>query len=523
MSLTVILIVAGVLSISLPLSSSGPLWPDGQWYVFNGILIHDMIRDGAVFSPYAYNVTFYAQYPATNLPYGPPFFAVVNAIAFSLFGISFSVSRYVVAFYTVCASLMCWFMVYRIYEDYWLSVIAVAVFLFNPFTLANSRDITPELPVAFYSFLTVYFYYYYVEYGRKRFGLLAAISLSLGYLTKPYIIPLGASLFIYILIFKKWSVLRKSETWVGIMIAIILIVPYTILSLSFTTEYLVHPAPIAWDLMAVYPVIFIGHAPFITVFAVFGFFIGLIKKDKLILLSLIWAVCWYLFFTFYIRNTNGEKYLATFIPAMIAPSAIVLHGMVSRIKSVHLKRVVIISIAIGFLYRASQTPFYYVYGYETAAEYVANNRKGKSVLFYGSYDGSFMLGIRKRSPMGGIIVLRGDRQLATRLWWGELKDNSTIRTGQEIIDLLNKYQTGYVVVENEMPLAKNYSEYLILNKTLKSKEHFREIERFPIETNYRKLGTELIIYEFNRDPEADEAIIITFPVPTLEREIKVAF
>ena len=61
------------MAISLPGSfSSGPNWPDGQRYTFNGILIHDMVRDGGIFHPYQYAVDFYAHCPATNLPYGLP-------------------------------------------------------------------------------------------------------------------------------------------------------------------------------------------------------------------------------------------------------------------------------------------------------------------------------------------------------------------------------------------------------------------------------------------------------------------
>lgn len=68
------LISLASLAISLPGSlTSGPVWPDGQRYTFNGILLHDMLRDGAIFHPYEYATKFYAQYPAINLPYGPPF------------------------------------------------------------------------------------------------------------------------------------------------------------------------------------------------------------------------------------------------------------------------------------------------------------------------------------------------------------------------------------------------------------------------------------------------------------------
>jgi 4-amino-4-deoxy-L-arabinose transferase-like glycosyltransferase len=152
-----------------------------------------MIRDGGLFHPYEYNVNFYAKYPATNLPYGPPFFALVFAAAFSLFGISFPVAKCIISFYTVCAGVMCWLTVHSITKNYWVSILAVATLLLYPLTIINSRDITPEVPVVFFSVLSIYFFYNYAEYNKKAFGVATAISFGLGYLTKPYILPLGAA------------------------------------------------------------------------------------------------------------------------------------------------------------------------------------------------------------------------------------------------------------------------------------------------------------------------------------------
>ena len=96
--LTALFIIIAALAVSLPGAfDTGPTWPDGNRYTFNGILIHDMVRDGCLFSPYHYAVDFYSRYPAINLPYGPPFFAAIFSLAFGIFGISFSVSRCVVS------------------------------------------------------------------------------------------------------------------------------------------------------------------------------------------------------------------------------------------------------------------------------------------------------------------------------------------------------------------------------------------------------------------------------------------
>ena len=522
-TVTVLFIIITALSISLPGAfSSGPLWPDGQRYAFNGILLHDMIRDGAIFHPYEYNIKFYAQYPATNLPYGPPFFAIVFAAAFGLFGISFSVARCVVALYTVGAALMCWYLFYRISRNYWYSLVAVAAFLFNPLTVTYSRDITPELPVAFYCFLTLYFFYYYVESEKKYFGIYSALAFSLGYLTKPYIIPIGISLPIYIVIFKKWNIVYKKETWLAVFITLILILPDTILLFKFTTQDLPTGIPTGWNLLSEHPTTLINSSPVLAILSIIGFIIGSIRRDRLVLLSLIWALSWYTFFTFYVR-AEAEKYLVTFIPSMLAAFALASYEVASKIKKMHIGKAIIIFVIITFIYEAWYTPVRYVFGYEDAGRYVAENSRGKSVLFYGRYDGAFMMGIRRHVSQQGLCVLRGDRQLATRLWWGELKDNDSVKSPEDIIKLLNEYQAGYVVVERDMPEAREYQEYINLMTALKDNNYFHQVATFPIIANYGNLGPELIVYKFYFSEGIGKARTLKIPVPSLDRGLDVPF
>lgn len=526
--ITIAVVSAAALFISLPGAfSTGPIWPDGQRYVFNGILIHDMVRDMAIFDPYGYNVKFYDQYPATNLPYGPPFFALVFAAAFGLFGISFPVARCIVSFYTVCAALMCWYAVYSIKRDYWLSIIAVSALLFFPLTVTYSRDITPELPIVFFSFLTLYFSYNYLENNKKYHGAAAAISFSLGYLTKPYIIPLGAGLILYFIVRKKWGVLYKTETWLGILVVILLTVPYTLLSFKYSTEDLgMSPPfpPVHWEMIYGYPWTIVRLSPVVAFLSLCGFVIEWVRRDKLVLLLSLWVVLWYLFFSFYLGIVGVDKYLVTIIPALALPFAIGFREAISRIKINYLKYSVIICV-IGFMiWGAVRLPIYYVKGYEEAGEFVAKQGFSKSILFYGSYDGAFMMGIRKNTHDSKAYVLRGDRKLAVRLWWGELKSKGSVKSPKDAIKLLQEYKTQYVVFEWDMARAKNYEEYAMLKDLLQQKEIFKEVRRFPIENNYRHLvGSELVIYEVLLDDLSAKSETLAIPVPTLKKDLQIPF
>ena len=515
------------LAISLPGSfSSGPNWPDGQRYTFNGILLHDMVRDGAVFHPYEYSVRFYTQYPATNLPYGPPFFALVFAAAFSLFGISFFVTRCVVAVYTLCAALTIWYLIYHINRNYWHAVLAVTAFLFNPLTGIYSRDITPELAIAFYSFLTIFFFYNYVEYKKKHFGIYAALAFSLGYLTKPYIIPLGMALVLYAIIRRKLYIMYKRESLLALVITAGLIAPSTMLAFKYATNELGGKTipSIDVNLLLAYPTIAIKCLPILTAGATIGFIIGLLKKDNLTLLCLLWTFCCYFFFTFYFSEYQDRKYFFTFVPSLIVPFVATIDRAYFLLKKFGMEMVIVLVLIVFFSYSILSARVLYVRGYEEAGKYVAENPHGKSVLFYGRYDGTFMMGVRRVIPKAGPHVLRGDRLLAVRVSYGKAKQRISVESSDDIISLLNKYRTGYVVVELEPALEKDFPEYKILIRTLANPDLFRQVAKFPIKTNWNTfVGHQLLIYRFSFDETVDTAEKLEVPVPTLGKELEITF
>ncbi|MFX0203265.1 MAG: ArnT family glycosyltransferase, partial [Candidatus Hodarchaeota archaeon] len=468
------------------------------------------------------------KYPATNLPYGPPFFAVLFAAAFSIFGISFPTARLIIIMYTACAALMCWYLIYKLEKNYWVAALAVSALLFNPLTGIYSRDITPELAVAFYSFLTMYLFYNYVEYEKKYFGIYATLAFSLGYLTKPYIIPLGIALSLYIIIRRKWDILVKRETTISILILFVLIVPYTMLAFKYAHNELgprIKP-PVDLNIILAYPKIAISNLPILSLGAIVGFTIGIAKRNKLTLLCLLWVICCYVLFTFPLRIVQDEKYFFSFVPALVLPFAITSYTIILALRKIHLDKAVIAALIFFFLHSCLTAPFYYIRGYEKGGEYIAQNHRGRSVLYYGNYDGSFMMGIRRYKPKDGPFVLRGDRQLAIRVSYGNAKQSVVVKSPQDIMDLLSKYRAGHVVVERNMPIPKayrDYREYLILKETLKDGDYFYEVARFPIETNYSYLGNELVIYRFNFHDDLNKAELLEIPVPTLKKDLKVSF
>jgi hypothetical protein len=280
--------------------------------------------------------------------------------------------------------------------------------------------------------------------------------------------------------------------------------------------------PVTWDLIIGFIKLIIKYIPFLSLFASIGFVIGLRHKKNLILFCLTWAMTWYIFHTFYFGYYIGWPYLFSLILALTLPSAYAFLEIFSYMKKFKLNVLLIVILLFWQMNMVFSTPVFYTRGYEEAGQYVAENLKGKSVLFYGKYDGSFMMGIRRKIAHNGPRILRGERQLATRFWWGELKENTSIKSCKEILEILENYQVGYIVIESMMPSAKEFEEYQNLLTTLNQNTNlFQEEKRIPLMSNYRKIGNELIIYKFNFDEKQNNAKELIISIPTMKRDIKV--
>ena len=528
-SIKVVSIVAIVLTafaVSLPgVFSSNACYSDGQRYIFNGILIHDMIRDGQIFDFYAYSKRFYAQYPAINLPYGPPFFAVIYAVAFKAFGISISVARFVVASFTALTAIMCCLLFFKAKKQYWTAILGAAVFIAMPLTGIRSRDVGPEMVVSFFSLLTIYFFLESLEEEKRKYILLAALALGLGYLTKPYIVPLGLALPLFVIVQKKWEFFTKKESWLAVALVAVLTVPYTFLSFKYSNEGLgfIFFPPVTPELLLGYPKLILKEIPVLTAGASVGFIIGVLKKDKLTWLCLIWAVCWYLFHTLYYGYYIGSYYLCSLILAMLYPFGTACQKLISLLKACHLDHALICIILIWLGYNIWTTPRYYVKGYERAGRFTADNYSGASVLFYGTYDGSFMMGVRKKIPIGGPYILRGERCLSERLWRYDQLLVQHVNSEKDLIRILQKYRTGCVVIEKDMPSAANHLDYKILSDSVENLNLFKKLASFPIHSNYTKTGPELAVYQFLLADTGDKAGTLSVPVPTLKETITMPF
>jgi hypothetical protein len=503
---------------------TGPIFPDGDRYAFNGVLVHDMIRDGQVLNAYQYSKNFYAHYPATNLPYGPPAFAAMIALSYSIFGISFFSARIVVSMFYSAATLILFKLIKKREDNYGCSFFSVVFIFFNPLALKYGKDIAVELPVIFFSIATIYVFLEYSENNRRYFGLITAVMISLTYLTKQYVLPLILTIPIYILVQKKIDNILKKETIYSIIIATIIILPYTIVSFKYMTKDFVHGGSIdsIFIIFLGYFKIFIESFYINILFIFYGIYISFKERKPLQIFFIIWLIIFLIFFVFYVRIVE-DRYFLTILPVFGYFFSISIIELFKKINNTRVKNLLTILIVLSFVAIPLKDSKRYVAGYEKAGEFIAENPYSRTILYLGNYDGSFLMGIRKNSREKKPIVLRGDRHLAMRLWWGELKDEKSLLSTYEINKFINRAKIGYIVLEKNAKNINTFEEFGRLIKFLKENNDFEIVESILIKSSQKILGSNIDIYKRKNlnfeEIEEDNNENIKIPVSGMEENI----
>ncbi len=134
----------------------------------------------------------------------------------------------------------------------------------------------------------------------------------------------------------------------------------------------------------------------------------------------------------------------------------------------------------------------YADGYEHAAKYVVENRKGESVLYSSNVDtGYFVFFTRKHNPDNDLPVLRANKVLVTNKMSHIIEERISKR--EEIYEILKDYGIGYVVIED-----REYTSPPLewLREEVKS-DKFILRKSIPIRSNdYRLNDVALAIYEY---------------------------
>jgi 4-amino-4-deoxy-L-arabinose transferase-like glycosyltransferase len=119
---------------------------DSPTHALNGAFVFDMFRHWKIPHPVEYGYWYYSRLPALSLPYHPPLFPVLEALIFSIFGVSPFSSRLAVAIATSVAVLLMIRLVRKSHGSRLLALMVTASFFALPTVQRLSNTVMLEIP-----------------------------------------------------------------------------------------------------------------------------------------------------------------------------------------------------------------------------------------------------------------------------------------------------------------------------------------------------------------------------------------
>ena len=359
---------------------------------------------------------------------------------------------------------------------------------------------------------------------KAKYAVFLIIALFFSIITRYtsiYMIPIILCYFIIIrgikVIIKKWII-------ISIIIAIAMLFPiiFSMVNLSqtnfnwiaqksfsarFELSNILYYSGVIWKYH-------INH--YVLMMSLSSICVSMYRKDKRSILFLLWIVGFYLQITF--TGAQEPRYAIYWIPAFCQFAATTLDYFHHRFWKVFASAILVILAGHQFA-TAFQQNAEYADGYEKAAKYIIENKKGESVLFSGSVDtGYFIFFIRKHNPNKELIVLRADKLMATSQLDRIVEERVTTRA--QIYQILQDFGVSYVVVENK-EFASRPLQWL--REELQS-DKFIFHKTIPIRSNSHKLqDATLTIYEYKDYTPPKRGKILHMNIPLMGGSIAVPF
>ena len=396
------------------LPGAEPAFPDASRHVMNAALIHDMIRDGGYKDPVAYARTYYTHAPALSLPYHPPVFPAMEAVAFAVFGVRYDVARVLTALTAVVSVLLLGVLALRTHGSAAIASLAVAGFVLLPFNQWVAHEVMLEFPSMMFiagAFLALARALPAGAFTNATAFWYAALTV-VAFWTKQHAVFVAAVPFAYIVLARQWRLLRDWRLWAASLTIGGSVVAYSLLVRLTSTG-----SPTVWKYKPLHQVV-LHHIDFYggallketgwlgvaaVVVAVVFHAARAVRGRELRGDALFgaWALCYTGFIL--VITPWDTRYLY-----YLAPAACVL--VFSAIDGIVPRRVWVPACAIAVLAAAwttRRTPDR-IEGFYAAARSVIAMEPKRILVCSATRNGTFTVGLRTMQPRLDSVVVRGD-------------------------------------------------------------------------------------------------------------------
>lgn len=502
-------------------------YPDADRILMDGVFLADFIRALPVSDPLGFALTYYAQYPALSIGYRPAFFPAVEALFILVFGVHVWAGRLAVIFLCLLGGAALYRLVVVMYGR-WVAFITLMLLATTPFVVWWSWYTMAELPVLAMLMIAAYFVWRYVELGRSRHALLAALTLAFAVWTKQTAIFALLWFGPFVLIYGwEHSLLRKRATWLALLLCVLLSLPVVLMTLYLGDLNLaqsvgenVRGAQLPRyhiETLLSYPRLLATSqlASVSLLMVVLGFALALGRLDRRTVFFLLSVFATFLFFTS-LNDPHVARYTIFWLPGLYVLAVVPVTRAKGALRAVLL---LLLWVAIGQnLWLSVRQMPQFVGGFKEAAAVAMAVSPGPVLLVDAWNNGYFTFFVRALDPERRYFVLRGDKLLTSSAVESTTFLQMHARSAEDVRSILDQHSVNVLVVE-----ADNYTG-LDIHSTLREIVAGRDFvlrDRIPIISRLpRYQHQDLLVYEYTSGSAAPAGTLI-LKLPIVGKELHV--
>ncbi|MGC2112250.1 MAG: glycosyltransferase family 39 protein [Candidatus Korobacteraceae bacterium] len=478
-------------------------WSDAPRHAMDGAFYYDMARALPVSHLKQWAIDYYLQYPAVTALTYPPLFALVEAIFFSIFGVSHVTAQLTVAFFLLLTAFGTYFLVRR-WMDRVTALATALLFIGTPVMALWGRQVMLEIPTFALLIWSCYFFFRYIDSSRTRNLYFAVVLVLAAADTKQPAIFILPAFLLTLYVVHKNRLFRLAEFWWSSVLFVAGIAPLVLYTWLWgrtnmqqavgggwvkhsrfspaTWSYIARfewPRQLGWGVLALALAYCVGCA---------------LRKQwrppKPVLFFLAaWLITGYAFFT--LISVASQRYTIFLIFPIVVFSILVI----TRVLPPQIAPYAALVFAAGsFAYTLAAKPVPYVSGYRTAAQYVCSLAPQDSVvMFSGIRDGSFIFNVKSLPECKNLTVIRADKLLLKVAIHRDLFGVKEFGvTEVRFKEMLQHYSVHYIVIEPDFWPDLKSMQMLV---ALLHENQFKLLTKIPIVSNRERIQSELEIYE----------------------------
>jgi hypothetical protein len=459
-------------------------WQDAPRHALNGVFFKDFFAELPWRDPIGWAQRYYVRYPALTVMFYPPFFYIVEAAAFAIFGVSHEVAQLTVAGFAFFLGLAGYLLARKILPV-WASLGVALILIGAPEFALWGRQVMLEIPACATELFSIYFFVNYIEARRPRDIYVSAVFFVVSIYTKQTVALILPAFLVAIVYAHGWRALRDKHLLLAALTGVIALAPEALITLKIggvnAASAINHPGDLprtslrAWFF---YGSQLPGQLGIITVVAAaWGLVLavrGKLKDRWLWVFMAAWFAVGYLLLS--AISLRESRYDLMILYPVILLAACGLHQLLGEKLPAQLA---VFALGLGTLaYSLAFVPPAVVGGYRAVADYVARNAPKDGLVVYSGYrDANFIFDTREHGERGDLSILRADKLLLRMAVERQRGVEQTSYSEAEIEGLLKDYGVGMIVAQ--IGFWDDLEEMRRFNHLLQSAD-YRQVAVFPL-------------------------------------------